>query len=100
MVPAMVRTAPEPTPIFFCGGDGSFFELGVVAEAKVVIGREVDDALAVVGADGSLLVVEFAQLEEGSALTKVVKLGGKVGELRAFGGCGGHGNNRKPLRAG
>ena len=100
MVPAMVRTAPEPTPIFFCGGDGGFFELGVVAEAEIVVGGEVDDALAVVGADGGLLVVEFAQFEEGTALTEVVELGGEMGELRAFCGCGGHGNHRKPLRAG
>ena len=38
-------------------------------------------ALAVVGADGGLLVVEVAQFEEGSALTEVVELGGEVGEL-------------------
>jgi hypothetical protein len=76
--------------IFFCSGNGGFFEFGVVAEAEVVVGGEVDDALAVVGADGGLLVVQFAQLEEGSALTEVVELGGEVGELRAFDGCGGH----------
>jgi hypothetical protein len=32
-------------------------------------------------------------------LTEIVELGGKVSELRAFGGCGGHGNHLKPLRA-
>ena len=62
----------------------------MVAEAEVVVGGEVDDALAVVGADGGLLVVEHAQLEEGSALLEIVELGGEVGELRACGGCGGH----------
>jgi hypothetical protein len=85
---------------FFRGGNRGLFELGVVAEAKVVVGGEVDNSLAVVGADGCLLVVELAQLEEGPALTEIVELGGEMGELRAFGGCGGHRNNRKPLRAG
>jgi hypothetical protein len=32
-------------------------------------------------------------------LTEIVELGGKVGELGAFCGCGDHGNNRKPLQA-
>ena len=54
--------------VFFRGGDGGFAELGVIAEAEVVVGGEVDDLLAVVGADGGLLVVEHAQLEVGSAL--------------------------------
>ena len=62
----------------------------MVAEAEVVVGGKVDDALAVVGADGSLLVVEHAQLEEGAALAEVVELGGEMGKLGAFGGCGGH----------
>ncbi len=59
-----------------------------------------DDTLAVVGADGGLLVVELTEFEEGTALTEIVELGGEMGELRAFGGSGGHRNNRKPLRAG
>jgi hypothetical protein len=76
--------------VFFCGGDGGFFEARVVAEAEVVVGGEVDDTLAVVGADGGLLIVEYAQLEEGAALAEVVELGGEMGKLGAFGGCGGH----------
>ena len=71
---------------FFGGGDGGFFEFGVVAEAEVVVGGEVDDSLAVVGADGSLLVVELAELEEGATLAEVVELGSEMGELGAFGG--------------
>jgi hypothetical protein len=86
--------------VFFCGGDGGFFEPGVVAEAEVVVRGEVDDALSVVGADGGLLVVQFAELEEGSALAEVVELGSEMGELGTFCGCGGHENHRKPLRAG
>ena len=62
--------------VFFCGGDGGFFEFRVIAEAKIVVGSEVDDAFAVVGADRGLLIVELAQFEEGSALTKIVELGG------------------------
>jgi hypothetical protein len=76
--------------VFSCGGDGGLFEAWIVAEAEVVVGGEVDDVLAVVGADGGLLVVEHAQLEEGAALAEVVELGGEVGKLRASGGCGGH----------
>jgi hypothetical protein len=30
-------------------------------------------------------------------LAEVVELGGEMGELGAFGGCGGHKNNRKPF---
>jgi hypothetical protein len=62
----------------------------VVAEAEIVVAGEIDDALAVVGADGRLLVVEDAELEVGAALAEVFKLGGEVGELRAR-GFGAHG---------
>ncbi len=48
------------------GADGGFCELGVVAEAEVVVAGEVDDLAAVVGADGGLDVVELAELEEGA----------------------------------
>ena len=70
----------------------------MVAEAEVVVGGEVDDALAVVGADGGLFVFEDAEMEVGAALTQIVQLGGEVGELGASGGCCGHGTYRKPLR--
>jgi len=86
--------------VFFCGSDGGLFEARIVAEAEVVVGREVDDALAVVGADGGLLVVEHTQLEECSLYTQGVELGSEMGKLRAFGGCGGHRNYLKPFRAG
>ena len=71
------------------GGDGGFFEPGVVAEAEVVVAGEVDDLFAVVVADGGLGVVEDAEPEEGSALAEVLQLGGEVGELRAAGSWGG-----------
>ncbi len=92
MVPAMVRTAPEPTPNFCVAAMAASAQLGVVAEAEIVVGGEVDDSLAVVGADGGLLVVEYAQFEVGAALTEVVELGGEMGELGASGGRGGHEN--------
>src|SRR5580704_9730940 len=84
----------------FGGGDGGLFQFGVIAEAEVVVGGEIDDALAVIGTDGGLLVVEFAQFEEGSPLAEVVELGSEMSELGAFGGCSSHGINRKPLGAG
>ena len=49
------------------GLDGGFGEFWVVAEAEVVVAGEIDDALAVVGADGGLDVVELAEFEEGAA---------------------------------
>ena len=82
---------------FFGGGDGCFFEFGVVAETEVVVGGEVDDSLAVVGADRGLLIVELAQFEVGSALAEIIELGGEMGELGAFRGCGGHKKHLKPL---
>ena len=80
----------------FNGVGGRFAELGVVAEAEIIIGGEVDDALAVVGADGGLLIVELAQFEEGTPLAEVVEMGSEMSELGAFGGCGSHGINLKP----
>ena len=82
---------------FLRGGDGGFFEFGMVAEAKVIVGGKVDDSLAVVGADGGLLIVELAQFEVGSALAEIIELGGEMGELGAFRGCGGHKKHLKPL---
>ena len=69
----------------------------MLAEAEVVVRREVDDLLAVVGTDGALFVVEYPQLEEGSALLQIVELGGEMGQLGARCGGRGHGNNRKPF---
>ena len=63
------------------GGDGGLAQLGVVAQAEVVVAGEVDDLAAVVVADGGLLVVEDAQAEVGAAGAQVVERGGQVGEL-------------------
>ena len=68
MVPAMVRTAPEPTPNSFVAAMAASREFRVIAETEVVVGGEIDDLAAVVVADGGLLVVEHAQAEVGAAL--------------------------------
>jgi hypothetical protein len=58
MPPAIVRTAPEPTPyasIAACG----LLEPGV-RQSKVIIGTEINHAPAVVDADSCLLSLQFA----------------------------------------
>ena len=86
MVPAMVRTAPEPTPYFFGRFQRGFAQLGMRGQPQVVVGGEVDDLLAVEGADRGLLVVEHAQLEVRALLLEFVQL---VGEKRERIGAGG-----------
>ena len=76
--------------VVFGGLDGGFAEFGVGGEAKVVVGGEVDDLLAVVVTDGRLHVVENAQLEVGALGFEVVELRGEVLELGALGERGGH----------
>ena len=66
MVPAMVRTAPEPDAEGARGGQRRLDELGVVGEAEIVVAGQVDDFAAVVVADGGLLVVEHAEPEVGA----------------------------------
>lgn len=72
----------------------------MVAEAEIVVAGEVDNPLAVVGADGALLVIQHAEPEEGSALFQIIQLGGEMGKLRARGRTGGHRHNRKPFAGG
>ena len=73
------------------GLDGGFTQFGVIAEAEIVVGGEIDDPAAVVGADRGLDVVEDAQAKMGALLPKLVELGGEVLELGAFGEGSGHG---------
>ena len=73
---------------FFGRGDGGFAELGVIAEAEIVVAGEVDDLFAVVGADGGLLVVEDTEAKVGAAGAQVIEDGGEVGQLGAGGGTG------------
>ncbi len=87
MVPAMVRTAPEPTPYFLRRVQRGFAQLGMGGQPKVVVGGQVDDLLAVESADRRLLVVEHAQLEIGALLLEVVELIGKEGERISAGCC-------------
>ena len=68
----------------------SFAEARVRGQSEIVVAGEVDDALAVVGADRFLLVVQHAELEVGAARFQVVELLGEVAELGTSGGRGGH----------
>ena len=54
-----------------------FAQLGMGGQAEIIVGGEVDDLLAVEGADRRLLVVEHAQLEVGALLLELVELVGK-----------------------
>ena len=67
------------------GFDSSFFELRVVAESEVIVGGEIDHALAVEGADGVLLVLEFAEAEESAFGLEFVELLGEERGLRTRG---------------
>src|ERR1019366_5687442 len=61
-------------------------QLGVRRQAEVVVGREIDDLLAVEAAHRRLLVVEHAQLEVGALLLQLVELVGEVGQRIGAGG--------------
>src|ERR1700712_3036411 len=69
----------------------------MIAESEVVVAREVDDLLAVVGADRALDVFELAQFEEGAHALQFVELRGEVCELRTCGDGRGHGLNTRPF---
>src|SRR5436853_3670200 len=58
-------------------------------QSQVIVRRQVDDALAVKGADRLLLVLEDAQFEIGALFLQVVELLGEIGSLWARSG-GGH----------
>ena len=87
------------------GGDGGFSQFGVVAQAEVVVGGEINDLLAVVPADRALHIFELAQAEVRAVGAQGVKLGGEVGQLgtglQSLGRgerCGsGHGNSLDSL---
>ena len=86
MVPAMVRTAPDPTPKLARGGDGRLNQPGMVGQAQVVVAGQVDHLAAVVVANRRLLVVEHAELEVRAFGAKLVENGGEVGKLGARSG--------------
>jgi hypothetical protein len=64
MVPAMVRTAPEPTPHFSVASKARLAKLGVRGQSQIIVGREVDDFMAVETRNGKLLRFQNAQLLE------------------------------------
>jgi hypothetical protein len=63
--------------------DRRFLKFRMIREPKVVIRRQVDDALAVIRADGSLLVVQYPELEEGASRAKAVELFRQVSQAIA-----------------
>ena len=79
MVPAMVRTAPDPTPYLLGRLKRGFAQLGMRRQPKVIVRRKVDDPLAIERALGRLFVFEHAQLEVGALWLSVLEL---VGEIR------------------
>ena len=66
IVPAIVRTAPEPTPYFSIAAVAASRSFGVIAQAEVVVRRQVDDLAPIVVAHRRLRVVEHTQLEVGA----------------------------------
>ena len=63
MVPAMVRTAPEPTPNLRVAVNRGATQLGMRGEAQIIVRAEVDNFLAVEIRDGLLLAFENFQIE-------------------------------------
>ena len=86
MVPAMVRTAPEPTPKVRVASMRGLNQPGMVGQAQVVVAGQVDDLAAVVVAHRGLLVVEDAELEVGALGAQFVEHGGQMGKLGARSG--------------
>ena len=63
MVPAMVRTAPDPTPYFLSRLERRLAQLGMRSQPEVIVRGKIDDLLAVKRAHRLLLVFKHAQLE-------------------------------------
>ncbi len=81
MVPAMVRTAPEPYAPFLDRLQGARAELGVSGQPQVVVGGKVDDLVAVEAGDGKLLGFEHAQLLVELLLAQLVQFIGQILQL-------------------
>ena len=77
--------------VFARGFERGLAQLGMRGQSEIIVRGEVDDFLAVEGADGRLLVVEHAQLEVRALGLEFVELVGEIGE-RIGAGCGGHGD--------
>jgi len=64
MVPAIVRTAPEPTPTF-PWPQSALPKFGMSGQSQIVVGRKVDDFMAVEARDRKLLrFPEYATFEK------------------------------------
>src|SRR5271163_241259 len=62
MVPAMVRTAPDPTPYLRVASRAAS-QFGMRGQSQVIVRGQVDDFLSVKGANRGLLIIEHTQLE-------------------------------------
>ena len=70
------------------GFERGLAQLGMRGQAEVIVRGEVDDFLAVEGADRGLLVIEHAQAEVRALGFEVVELVGEIGKrIGAGGGC-------------
>ena len=96
MVPAMVRTAPEPTPNSRVAVNRGAAQLGMRGEAQIIVRAEVDNFLAVEIRDGLLLAfenlqieVEMLGLEVFDGVMQILKLGTRGAAHNSSGGfCG------------
>ena len=65
-------------------------QLGMRGQAEIIVRGQVDDLLAVEGADRRLLVFEHAQVEVRALGFEIVELVGQVGKRIGAGGGGCH----------
>ncbi len=71
------------------GFERGLAQLGMRGQAEVIVRGQVDDFLAVEGADRGLFIVEDAQAEVRALGFEIVELVGEVGKrIGAGGGCG------------
>ena len=83
MVPAIVRTAPEPTPKVARRRQRRLNQLGMVGQPQVVVAGQVDHFAPVIVAYRRLLVIENAELEMRPVRAQFIQHGSQVGKLRA-----------------
>src|SRR5208282_2794192 len=81
----------RPDTVLARGLERSLTQLRMSGQSQIIVRSEVDDSLAVEGADRRLLVLQHAQLEVGAFGFKFVELVSEIGE-RVGAGCSCHKN--------
>jgi len=81
--------------VFAGGFEGGLAQLGMRGQAEVIIRSQIDDFLAVEGADCGLFIIEDAQAEVCALGLEIVEL---VGQVREWVGAGGGGCHLSSLR--